>query len=88
MIVLPLTQNGYDSVWGIINQWTKFAQVLPLKITCSAFQYAMIYLEETISYLVVLISTIFDSKAQSTTSIWKSFKSELEPVWILVQLSS
>ncbi|WVZ70743.1 hypothetical protein U9M48_019386, partial [Paspalum notatum var. saurae] len=43
IVGLPCTQKGYDSIWVIIDRFTKSAHLIPVKIIYRAKQYAELY---------------------------------------------
>ncbi|WVZ58131.1 hypothetical protein U9M48_008435 [Paspalum notatum var. saurae] len=49
IVGLPRTQKGYDSIWVIIDRFTKSAHFLPVKITYRAKQYAELYIFRIVS---------------------------------------
>ncbi|WVZ80721.1 hypothetical protein U9M48_028178 [Paspalum notatum var. saurae] len=44
IVGLPRTQKGYDSIWVIIDRFTKSAHFIPVKTTYRAKQYAELYI--------------------------------------------
>ncbi|WVZ58395.1 LOW QUALITY PROTEIN: hypothetical protein U9M48_008672 [Paspalum notatum var. saurae] len=46
---LPRTQKGYDSIWVIINQFTKSAHFIPMKTIYHAKTYAELYIARILS---------------------------------------
>ncbi|WVZ80730.1 hypothetical protein U9M48_028186 [Paspalum notatum var. saurae] len=44
IVGLPLTQKGYDSIWVVIDRFTKSAHFIPVKTTYRANQYAELYI--------------------------------------------
>ncbi|WVZ70519.1 LOW QUALITY PROTEIN: hypothetical protein U9M48_019179 [Paspalum notatum var. saurae] len=49
IVGLPRTQKGYDSIWVIIDRFTKSAHFIPVKTTYRAKQYAEIYISRIVS---------------------------------------
>ncbi|WVZ59005.1 hypothetical protein U9M48_009215 [Paspalum notatum var. saurae] len=49
IVGLPRTQNGYDSIWVIIDRFTKSAHFIPVKNRYNAQNYAEIYISRIIS---------------------------------------
>jgi hypothetical protein len=41
---LPRTLSGYDSIWVIVNRLTKVAHFIPVKMTYSGAQLAVLYM--------------------------------------------
>jgi hypothetical protein len=44
IVGLPKTSRGFDSIWVIVDQLTKLAHFLPVKIEYSAMTYAKLYI--------------------------------------------
>ncbi|WVZ84512.1 hypothetical protein U9M48_031541 [Paspalum notatum var. saurae] len=49
IVGLPLTQKGYDSIWVVIDRFTKAAHFLPVKTTYRAKQYAKLYISRVLA---------------------------------------
>ncbi|WVZ90863.1 hypothetical protein U9M48_037122 [Paspalum notatum var. saurae] len=49
MVGLPRTQKGYDSIWVIIDRFTKSAHFLPVKTVYRANTYAELYIAKIVS---------------------------------------
>ncbi|WVZ93896.1 hypothetical protein U9M48_039848 [Paspalum notatum var. saurae] len=49
IVGLPLTQKGYDSIWVVIDRFTKAAHFLPVKTTYRAKQYAELYISRVLA---------------------------------------
>ncbi|WVZ89819.1 hypothetical protein U9M48_036177 [Paspalum notatum var. saurae] len=50
IVGLPRTQKGYDSIWVIIDRFTKSAYFIPVKTTYRAKQYAELYISQIFAY--------------------------------------
>lgn len=59
MTKLPRTQQGYDSIWVIVDRLMKSSHFLPVKTKYGVAKYARVYLEE-IMRLPMLTSQIGD----------------------------
>ncbi|WVZ51912.1 hypothetical protein U9M48_003012, partial [Paspalum notatum var. saurae] len=49
IVGLPSTQKGYDSIWVVIDRFTKAAHFLPVKTTYRAKQYAELYISRIVA---------------------------------------
>ncbi|WVZ63416.1 hypothetical protein U9M48_013050 [Paspalum notatum var. saurae] len=49
IVGLPLTQKGYDSIWVVIDRFTKATHFLPVKTTYRAKQYAELYISRILA---------------------------------------
>jgi hypothetical protein len=48
IVGLPRTQQGFDSIWVIVDRLTKSAHFIPVKVTFGPHKYADIYLEQVV----------------------------------------
>jgi hypothetical protein len=46
---LPKTSRGFDSIWVIVDRFTKSAHFLPVRIEHSAMTYAKLYIARILS---------------------------------------
>jgi hypothetical protein len=82
---LPRSQEGYDSVWVIVDRLTKSAHFLPVKVTYGFVKLAEIYVNEIVRLHGVPISIVFDRGPQFTSRVWVKFQ---EALGTNVQLST
>jgi hypothetical protein len=45
---LPLTQQGHDSIWVIVDRFTKSAHFIPIKTTYRVVKYAELYVSQIV----------------------------------------
>lgn len=57
-MVLPQTETGKDAIWVITYRLTKSAHFLPVKIDYSLDKLAQLYVQETVSYHGVPLSSL------------------------------
>ena len=69
---LPRTQEGYNSIWVIIDRLTKSAHFLPVKRTFSMDQYAELYISEIVRLHGVPLSIVSDRDPKFPSTFWKS----------------
>ena len=74
---LPRTQNGHDGVWVIVDQLTKTARFLPIKVTFSLDRLAQMYVGEIVSRFGALVSIISDRDPRFTSKFWPSLQQAL-----------
>ena len=48
VVGLPPTQRSYDSIWVVVDRFTKFARLILVKSTYSAEDYAKIFIDEIV----------------------------------------
>lgn len=63
IVGLPKTTNGYDAIWVIIDQFTKSAHFLPIRLAFSMDKLAELFVKEIVflhGYLFFIV-TLFSS---------------------------
>ncbi|WVZ96240.1 hypothetical protein U9M48_041905, partial [Paspalum notatum var. saurae] len=60
VVGLPRTQKGYDSIWVIIDRFTKSAHFIPVKTSYTAATYAELYISRIVSLHGVPVSITSD----------------------------
>jgi hypothetical protein len=65
---LPKTQSGYDSIWVIVEQLTKVAHFIPVKMTYSGLQLAELYMPRTVCLHGVPKKIVSDRGTQFTSN--------------------
>ncbi|WMV37441.1 hypothetical protein MTR67_030826 [Solanum verrucosum] len=67
VVGLPRTRRQHDSIWVIVDRFTKSTHFLPVKVSYSAIDYAKLYIKEIVK---VRLSTAFhpqmDGQAERT----------------------
>ena len=74
---LPRSQEGYDSVWVVVDCLTKSAHFLPVKVTYGFAKLAEIYVNEIVRLHGVPISIVSDRDPQFTSRFWVKFQEAL-----------
>ena len=69
---LPCTKDGYDSIWVIVDQLSKFAHFLPIKATYSLDKLASIYVAEIVHLLGASKSIVSNRDPRFTSRFWPS----------------
>ncbi|KAL9374753.1 hypothetical protein Peur_031632 [Populus x canadensis] len=82
---LPRSQEGYDSIWVIVDRLTKSAHFLPVKITYGYAKLAELFISEIVRLHGVPISIVSDRGPQFTSRFWVKFQ---EAMGTKVQLST
>jgi hypothetical protein len=82
---LPRSQEGYDSIWVIVDRLTKSAHFLPVKITYGYTKLAELFISEIVRLHGVPISIVSDRGPQFTSRFWVKFQ---ETMGTKVQLST
>ena len=73
----PLTQQKHDSVWVIVNNLTKSAHFLPVKMDYSMDRLAELYVKEIVRLHGILFSIVLNRDLCFTSRFWKELQSAL-----------
>ncbi|WVZ76552.1 hypothetical protein U9M48_024517 [Paspalum notatum var. saurae] len=79
IVGLPRTQKGYDSIWVIIDRFTKSAHFIPVKTTYRAKQYAELYISRIVSLHGVPLTITSDEAHRFCHASGSNYKLLLEP---------
>ena len=74
VVGLPRTTGMYDSVWVVVDRFTKSAHFLPVKVTYSVDQYADLYVKEIVRLHGVPKSIVSDRDPKFTSKFWMSLQ--------------
>ncbi|WVZ97341.1 hypothetical protein U9M48_042888 [Paspalum notatum var. saurae] len=77
IVSLPRTQKGYDSIWVIIDCFTKFAHFIPVKNRYNAQKYAEIYVSRIVSLHGVPRTITSDRGSLFVSHFWEQLKTAL-----------
>nr|GEW17410.1 putative reverse transcriptase domain-containing protein [Tanacetum cinerariifolium] len=75
---LPITSNGHDTIWVIVDCLTKSAHFIPTKEIDSMETLTRLYIKEIVSRHRVSISIILDRDSHFTSKFWQSMQDALE----------
>ncbi|GKA30470.1 putative reverse transcriptase domain-containing protein [Tanacetum coccineum] len=74
----PINQlQGFDTIWVIVDQLTKFAYLLPIRENNPLDKLARLYLNRIVSRHGIPTSIICDRDVRFTSNFWKSFQKAL-----------
>ncbi|GJS85560.1 putative reverse transcriptase domain-containing protein [Tanacetum coccineum] len=65
---LPKTSSGYDSIWVIVDHFTKSAHFLPMEETDSMERLTRLYMKEVVMRHGILVSIIYDRDSRFTSN--------------------
>ena len=68
---LPQTVNGYDTIWVLVDRFTKSAYFSLIKITCTMDHLAKLYTRKVVRLHEIPRSTISDKNSRFTSYFWK-----------------
>ncbi|XP_062113714.1 uncharacterized protein LOC133825292, partial [Humulus lupulus] len=74
VVGLPKTVGQHDSVWVIVDRYTKSAHFLPVKTTYTVEQYAELYVKEIVRLHGAPRSIVSDRDPTFTSKFWKSLQ--------------
>ncbi|WVZ90875.1 hypothetical protein U9M48_037133, partial [Paspalum notatum var. saurae] len=77
IVGLPRTQKGYDSIWAIIDRFTKSAHFIPVKTTYRAKQYAELYISRIVSLHGVPRTITSDRGSLFVSRFWEQLQTAL-----------
>jgi hypothetical protein len=77
IIGLPNTSQKHDSIWVIVDRFTKMAHFIPVHTTYTAKKYAEIYLDRIICLHGVPKMIISDRGAQLVARFWEQLQASL-----------
>ena len=71
---LPRTSHRYDDVWVIVDQLTKSAHFLAVRMTFTLEDFCRLYIREIVRLHGVPVSIVSNRDPKFTTHFWKSFQ--------------
>ncbi|WVZ64272.1 hypothetical protein U9M48_013820 [Paspalum notatum var. saurae] len=77
VVGLPRTQKGYDSIWVIIDRFTKSAHFLPAKTVYRANTYAELYIAKIVSLHGVPRTITSDRGSVFVSRFWEQLQNAL-----------
>jgi hypothetical protein len=78
IVGLPRTQSGYDSIWVIVDRWTKVAHFIPIKTTHFGPQLAELYMSRIVCLHGVLKKIVSNRGTQFTLKFWERLHETLD----------
>ncbi|WVZ84759.1 hypothetical protein U9M48_031750 [Paspalum notatum var. saurae] len=77
IVGLPRTSKGYDSIWVIIDRFTKSAHFIPVKTTYRTKQYAELYISRIVSLHGVPLTITSDRGSLFVSRFWEQLQTAL-----------
>ena len=74
----PHTQDGYDSIWVIVDRLTKVTHFIPIKPTYSGAQLAELYMSRIVCLHGVPKKIVSDRGTQFTSRFWKRLHESMD----------
>ncbi|GKA84255.1 putative reverse transcriptase domain-containing protein, partial [Tanacetum coccineum] len=73
IIKLPITRNGHDAIWVVVDRLTKSAHFLAIHEDYNTEKLARLYTDEIVTRHEVHVSIISDRDARFTSRLWQTF---------------
>ncbi|WVZ96866.1 hypothetical protein U9M48_042449 [Paspalum notatum var. saurae] len=77
IVGLPRTSKGYDSIWVIIDRFTKSAHFIPVKTTYRTKQYTELYISRIVSLHGVPLTITSDRGSLFVSRFWEQLQTAL-----------
>ena len=77
VVGLPKTSKGYDSIWVIVDQLTKTAHFLPVKVKYLVVTYGELYIARILSLHGVPKTIVSDRGPQFVSKFWEELHKSL-----------
>ncbi|GJT90961.1 putative reverse transcriptase domain-containing protein [Tanacetum coccineum] len=74
---LPKSSQGYDTIWVIVDQFTKSAIFVPMRETDPMKKQARMYLKEVVTRNEIPLSIICDHDPRFASNFWRSLQKAL-----------
>ncbi|GKB52826.1 putative reverse transcriptase domain-containing protein [Tanacetum coccineum] len=74
---LPMSSQGFDTIWVIVDRLTKSAYFLPIRENDPLDKLAMLYMNMTVARHGIPASIICDRDGRFTSNFWRSFQKAL-----------
>jgi hypothetical protein len=78
IVGLPTTQSSYDSIWVIIDCFSKVAHFIPVKTTYKGAKLAELYMAKIMCLHGVSKKIVFDRGTQVTTRFWEKLHEAMD----------
>ncbi|GJY76900.1 reverse transcriptase domain-containing protein [Tanacetum coccineum] len=74
---LPKSSHGYDTIWVIVDQLTKFTIFVPIRETDPINKLARMYIKEVVTRYGIPLSIIYDRDPRFASHFWRSLQNAL-----------
>lgn len=75
---LPVSKQGYDGIFSVVDRFSRFVRFIPCKSTCTARDVAVLFFNEWVCKYGMPEKIISDRDTRFTSLFWKSFMSMLQ----------
>jgi len=77
IVGLPKTAKGYDSIWVVVDRFTKSTHFIPVKTGYKSHQYAELYIARIVSLHDIPKTIISDRGSQFVARFWEQLHAAL-----------
>jgi hypothetical protein len=78
IVGLPKTQNGYDSIWVIVDRLSKVAHFIPVKTTYKGSKLTELYIARIVCLHGVPKKVVSDRGTQFTSKFWEKLHESMD----------
>jgi hypothetical protein len=78
IVGLPTTQSGYDSIWVIIDHFSKVAHFISVKTTYKGAKFAELYITRIVCLHRVPKNIVSDRGTQFTSRFWEKLHETMD----------
>jgi hypothetical protein len=78
IVGLPTMQSGYDSIWVIIDRFSKVAHFIPVKTTYKGEKLAELYIARIVCLHEVPKKIVSDRETQFTSRFWEKLHEAID----------
>jgi transposase InsO family protein len=78
IVGLPTTQSGYDSIWVIVDRFSKVAHFIPVKTTYKGVQFAELYIARIVCLHRVPKKIVSDRGTEFTSRFWEKLHESVD----------
>ena len=72
VVGLPRTQRGSDAIWVVVDQLTKSAHFIPMRVRASVNYLADLYIRDIVRLHGVPVMIVLDRDPRFPTRLWQS----------------
>jgi hypothetical protein len=78
IVGLPTTKSGYDSIWVIVDRFSKVAHFIPVKTTYKGVQLAELYIARIVCLHRVPKKIVSDRGTEFTSRFWEKLHESVD----------
>jgi transposase InsO family protein len=78
IVGLPTMQSGYDSIWVIVDRFSKVAHFIPVKTTYKGSKLSELYIARIVWLHIVPKKIVSDRGTQFTSRFWEKLHEAMD----------